>query len=216
MAAFFTEWKDSKRMVYLHALITLSLVLLFMGIYINIPEESQRANIYQIMLLWAGIVAGIEAIQEKHWIFAWAGFGNQKRFISSFIAGGVIMFIAFSTRTLSIAAPLAVISLTSLQFIYTVVAAPYIEEKFFRGMALFTTIQVFKGNKIPYADIMGAIFDSFIFAVFHGFAFSWNMNGLIAAFVFGIFACVGNQYFKSTGFGFGAHLCNNALVYFRI
>lgn len=213
---FFKEWKDTKRMIYLHSLITMTLILLFMGIYINIPEESQRANIYQIMLIWTGICAAIDAYTEKHWIFAWAGWGDQKRAIPAFIAGVAIMFIAFSTKTLSIAAPLAVISITSLQFIYTVVAAPYIEEKFFRGMALFTSIQVFQGNRIPYADIVAVIFGASIFAIFHGFAFSWDMNGLIAAFVFGMFACIGNQYFKSGAFGFGAHLCNNALIFFRI
>lgn len=213
---FFTEWKDSKRMVYVHTLITMVLIVLFMGIYINIPEESQRANIYQIMLLWAGILAGIDAITEKHWIFAWAGWGDQKRAIPAFIFGAGIMFIAFSTKTLSIAAPLAVISITSLQFIYTVIAAPYIEEKFFRGVALFTSIQVFQGNGIPYADIVGVIFNALVFATFHGFAFSWNMNGLIAAFTFSIFSCIGNQYFKSGAFSFGAHFCNNLLVFLKV
>lgn len=211
----FTEWKDTKKMVYLHTLITMALVFLFMGIYINVPEESQRANIYQVMLIWAGLVAAADAIFEKNWIFAWAGWGDQKRAIPAFIFGAGIMFIAFSTKTLSIAAPLAVISLTSMQFIYTVIAAPYIEEKFFRGMALFTSIQIFKGNGIPYAEYIGVISNAGLFAIFHGFAFNWNTSGLIAAFIFGLLACIGNQYFKSGCFGFGAHLCNNLMVYMR-
>jgi hypothetical protein len=211
--AFLKEWKDTKKMKYFQALITMSFVILFMGIYINVPEESLRANIYQIMLIWTGICAGIDAVTEGHWLFAWAGFGDFKRFITSFTTGAVIMLIAFNLHALSIAAPLAVISVSALQFIYTVLAAPYIEEKFFRQFTLYTSYQVFRGVGIPFSDIFAILFNSVVFAIFHGFAFSWELNGLIMAFIFGIVACVGNQIFKSGGFSFGAHFMNNLLVY---
>ena len=211
---FFKEWDDSKFVKLTQAGITLTMIALFMFLYINFPDQYFSASIYYNMLVLATMVLAVDFIFEKNWLFSGVDFGKSMIYAGkSALLGAGIMFVVFSTRTLSVSAPFVVLQASTLQFIYVVVAAPYIEEKFFRQMANFTCGNVFMGIGLPYGDILGVLFSSGCFALFHGTAFGWNNTAILAAFAFAIFVSVGNQLCKSAGFGFGAHLINNFLVY---
>jgi hypothetical protein len=213
---FFKEWKDSMLVKYWMALFTIIMIALFMFLYINFPDQYYHASIYYNMVVLATAVLAMDFVFEKNWLFSGVGFGKSiKHAVKTFLLGAAVMAIA-SLTTFSISAPLtATIAPSTLTFIYTVIAAPYIEEKFFRDMANYTCGKVFMGAKLPHGDILGVLFSSGCFALFHGYTFGWNYWAMFEAFVFAIAVSVGNQLCKSSSFSFGAHFMNNLLVYMR-
>jgi len=52
-----------------------------------------------------------------------------------------------------------------------------------------------------------------MFAVFHYSAYGANISQMFAAFAFSVVVITGNQFFKSVGFGLGAHFMNNAIAF---
>lgn len=209
---FFREWGDSPRMKFFQFFLLGGFLFLYLW-FLTVPTEVTRAILYLIMLVVCGGIMLIDAIAERNPFVAWAGLGDLKRAIPAFILGGLIMLIGYSTTTLSLSAPLAIISDQNLLFIYVVSAAPFIEETFFRGTFFHTVGLNFKGNGIPFPGFFALIALASLFAVFHGIAYNWAIGGLALAFTFSIFATIGNQVFKTTAFSMGAHFVNNFLVF---
>lgn len=211
---FFKEWKDSKETTSILAVITVFFILITFGVYVNFIEESHNAMVYLIMAIIVSMTAVVDSYFEKGWIFAWNGFGTTKtQAISALFVGIAVMFVIVNSKTLSILTPLAAISNETMQFFYVVLAAPFIEEAFFRMAGVPTMVLLFKNLKFPYYDVVGMLFANVFFALFHGSVYGWNYPAMMAAFVFGILVSIGNQMLKSGAFGVGAHFINNYLLF---
>lgn len=194
----------------------LGLLVAFLFLYLffmTIQSEVTRAILYLAILLLCTTIMLVDAVAEKNPFVAWSGLGDLKRAAPAFVLGTLIMFIGYATTTLSISAPLAITSNMELLIIYAVISAPFIEETGFAGAFFHSLGNIFKGNGIPFSGFWALLAIAGLFAVFHGVAYGWALGGLALAFTFRIFANVGNQVFKTTAFGMGAHVTNNLMFF---
>lgn len=217
---FFEEWNDSKKLFGLAGLISLSLMMFLFWIMVNVPELDKSATIYLTMLIIATAIAGFDFFFEKGKVFGFLFVGkNLKTLFLALIVGGVLAVLLSLGKFSILIAPLSAIQVDSVlvSFIFVVLVAPWVEEKFFR-MFFYPNIVLMLQNAFPkrqtlFAGLLAVIVTGVLFALFHFAVYGANLNLMFLAFVFSTIAIVGNRIFESAGFGVGLHYVNNFLAF---
>jgi len=210
---FFEEWKDSNKKIISFAVSEAIIFLLVLTwITINIPSESARAGIFLWLLLASAIVAGLDTISEKNIFFRYVDYGDSILMIVLAVLAGIGLAVFLSIGSFSLVVPLAVVGTGFFGLIYVGIVAPFIEEKFFRGFLNPTSVGLFKNFGLPFAGIMGIIFSSFVFGVFHWFAYGGALVLLFTAMFFGLIVSFGNYGFKTRAFGVACHVMVNLIA----
>jgi hypothetical protein len=211
------DWDDDKWAEGFAGLMTLLIAFILMWVIVNVPAYLDTALVFMLMLIVAAVIAGLDSIKENTVIFAYAGLGSLKKFLPAFAIGSVVgLILQFSN--LAIATPFSVNISTGFiaAMLFTVVVASYVEEKFFRQVLPFSAANQLKnafgvnGWVIP--SIAGAILGSVGFGLFHYFVYGGATGSILSASIFGLVMLAGNLFFRSGGFGWGAHLVNNLIV----
>ncbi len=211
---FFKEWKDSRELLAYSGLMTILMFIALTWTWINVAGESVRAGLYLWLLVVAAITGGIDTQWEKNRIWGYNDYGNSKKFFIAALFFGLIFGIALQASNFSIATFSIINGVSLLSFFYIVVAAPYVEEKFFRGW-LEPTIGVLTSSiksLKQHSYILGVVFSALVFAIFHYVVYAGDLPALFSALIFGVSMSIGNHLFKSRGFGIAAHIINNFLV----
>jgi len=212
MDSFWKPWKDTKQIKWMASVLTFAFVMTLLGLYVTFqddPQQQAMALIYLIMLIWGsmfGIMDWSRKTQTGLATSEFVYFGSMNRFLVSGLVG--VLFALFISGSLFTSAPLAVpvIGGVSLAFFYVVLVAPYAEEKFFASTVAPTSYKLFGG-------LLGLVITAGFFGVYHGFAYGWNENLMMVAVIWRAAVLIGNQFFKSTGFSYLAHMANNYIVY---
>lgn len=213
--SFFAEWKeDNKKMIALAISEAIGLFLILEWIVINVPGEAERATIFLWLLIAAALVAGLDTLVERNPFWTYVDYGRTwKAMIIALVVGVVVAFVLSGGLKFSLLQPFAIAGTAStMTFLYTVIAAPFVEEKFFRGFLNPTSGNLFKLFGLPSPLTLGIIFSSIVFGVFHFIAYGGQPMLMFTAIAFGLIASVGNYYFKSRGFGVGLHVATNFIV----
>lgn len=206
---FSLTWKDDD---WANAFANIALLvfgIISYWVYINSPAGSSLnflALAYVIMILLVGILWAVDYVWEDNPVVESITLGNRDRFIKSILAG-IVLGVVLNFRNLA--------TVSGANFVFVVFVAGWVEEAMFRGHLLPTSQRTFNSLKLPYPDVLAVVGVNVLFALFHYTAYGGNMGAMVAAFVFGVIATIGNSYFKSTGFGIMAHITNNFLVLTR-
>lgn len=199
-----------------------ALFLLIFWVYTAIPEFEKPALIYMVMMIiW---IFGLSFdliwhVNKKPDQAAVNGIGEKPipALIWGLVIGGLLVFL-FSTQ--SIFVPFSVISTTSLGFLFVVVAAPFVEANFFRGVLQPTFTLLFEDwftkNK-DLAGVLSMVIVSVAFALFHvnifGLSNLFNVYAYVPYVLFSFIVTFGMYYFRSVAFEYGVHGINNLFAF---
>jgi len=212
--SFFKEWSDDNDLLI--SLVVSEAIIMFLilsWIVINIPDEAGRASIFLWLLLGSALVAGLDTIKENNKFFAYVDYGNSVDVcLLALFLGGVVALILTSVSSYSLLQPFTVVSGGFLTFLYIVVAAPFIEEKFFRGFLNPNAGLLLKNFGFPLPWLTGVLLSCVLFGVFHFIAYGGVFAAMFSAILFGLIASVGNYFFKTRSFGLGLHIVTNFVV----
>lgn len=212
---FLTPWIDkNKFFISIEALLMLIAFLALTWVITNVPEQAGNATIF-LWLLMGTIIAGVaDIINEKNFLIDYLNWGNSElKFVLSFFVGIVLSVIIISFTNIDFSLVAFSITTASLAtFFYIVIVAPFVEEQAFRGFIFPTSAGLFKNIKLPFPNLLGAVFSSLAFGIFHWFAFGGLIIAIFAGFLFGMISIIGNAFFQSRGFSLGFHIANNFLI----
>lgn len=233
---FWDEWEDSVESITLVTILSFSLLLVFLGIYYNVPTEATRAFGYIIIAVIMFSVASLE------WVIQWfsihgfpalrkarvigaAWFGNSLGAAAVAAGIGIISFFplklifgAFGIP-LSVEVPLsASLSPTDLSnLIYIVIGSALVEEFLFRGVAYWSFRRWFGSGILGIAfsfiltSIAFGLFHQYAYAYFYGLGTPDFNRAITAAIFFSAIAILGNHITKSIAYSVGFHIFNNTL-----
>jgi membrane protease YdiL (CAAX protease family) len=212
--SFFEEWDDSH--VGLISLVVAEAIIIFLilaWVVVNIPSESARASIFLWLLLGASLVAGLDTIAEKNLFFAYVDYGNSVfMYLLALVVGGLLAIFLTIGTGFSIIPTLSLVSTGAISFLYVVIAAPFVEEKFFRGFLNPNAGKLLNNFKFPMPLLSGVILSSITFGLFHFIAYGGVWEAMLFSVVFGLIASVGNYAFKTRSFGLGLHIVVNFIA----
>lgn len=214
---FFAEWKDdNKAIIALSGGMTIIVFLILVFVGNSIPVEQQRANVFLWLLLSAAICAAIDVLNEKNWLFSFGDYGETWHIFFKALGLGTIFAVLLQLGMTFSLVPMAITGTTAintlLSFFYIVIAASYVEEKFFRGWLNNTTGNILRELGFPIFNVLGVVLTSVVFGVFHWSMYGGHTDLIIIAAVWGFVVSVGNYYCKSRGFSIAAHAVTNFMV----
>src|SRR3990167_5369606 len=211
---FFGEWKDRDELNAIIVIALLILVVFLTSIWNNYPDERTSAGIFMFISILALIIIFADLIKEKV-TFVSANLLGQKPLIP-LIAGLGIGAVMVLGKFVIIGAPTKLDPFLS-GFIYIALAAPLIEEVFFRGALQSTFTQTFSKymGSIP-GGLLAIFMQVGLFVLFHLRVLGFSMEALQVVFIFGLIATIGTLVFKSLGFSLGLHFSNNFLIFMRM
>lgn len=212
--ALFQKWHDSRENIYLMGLLFLILGLILFGLYVNLPQEQGKLNIFLIMILLpAFAVLGSVFMPDSKITNAFAGFGDSRSTFLKAFAVGAALYALLLFRYLSLSLPFSLGEMGIISVLYVKFFSPILEEVFFRGFLIWTLKEMLVGLKVDDKNgVLPALIAAAAFALFHFSVYGASPFAILSAFVFGMIGAVGNSYFKSIGFSIGAHFTNNLLV----
>jgi membrane protease YdiL (CAAX protease family) len=186
---------------------------ILLGVYTNFPDQQGVSGIYLFMLIFVAVVAAQDAAREKIWFVGMVAYGKTRKNFVKALAIGAVFSVFLVGRNYVVGIPLSVFG--DLNFWFIVVAAPVVEEYFFR-FALFPTLrQQLISSGIKHASIIALAVSSIGFGFFHYYVFSGMLSAIYVAIVIGVIYTIGNYAVKSGGFSLGAHFVNNYLIFMR-
>lgn len=224
------EWDNSLPLVALEASLAF-LILLALGFLntIFLAEGSlglaATSQFLMILIVFASaLFVGEKALEKtKIDLFETVGFGKDTLNFGIAILFGLATAILINISNFSIITP-AIQSVVDVGFqnlIFIVLFAAFIEELFFRGTLLPTSVKLLKGVGVPFPAELGLLFQAILFGVFHfGVIVVVNPSAtlfdprILVSILFGLVAGIGNGIFKSTGYSYSAHFFNNLFIVF--
>lgn len=217
--AFWDEWTDGKKLEALSGFLNLTTILALAWVITNIPDEANRAIIFLVLILAATIFWTADSIKRRSIAFDSLDLGKTGNIaLKALLTGaGLIFLLNISAQGFSIPSP----TLTAIQItqpwalFYIVLIAPYVEERFFRGV-VFPSLKGYLrelGAGFRVAPYISVLATSLIFAFFHYLAYGASGDAMTVAFIFSVVAILGNQVSQSIGFGLGMHFLNNLFAY---
>lgn len=226
------EWDNSKSLIALEAGLAL-LALLALGFLNTIfLAEGNLAlaattQFLMILIVFATAIFALEKVGERVKeidIFETVGFGKKTFNFIIAILVGLVFAIAINFSNFSVITPAiqSIIDVGTQNLLFIVILAAFIEELFFRGTLLPTTVKILLGLKVPFAAEIGLVLQALLFGLYHlGVILVVNPEAsifdirIIASFLFGLIAGIGNGLFQSTGFSYSAHFFNNLFFVFN-
>jgi len=179
----------------------------------------------QNLVLFAGILfVGEKAFERVKGIdiFETIGWGqNIPQFLSAVLLGALFAFL-LSISGQSILIPQSIVGTATLNILFIVIFAGFVEETFFAGALLPTLSKTLQVIGIPFSAFLAIVFTSIIFGLYH-----WGAYGILAAggsfldpriitsTLFRFLISIGNGLMLqfggkgSTAFGYSAHGFNN-------
>ena len=226
-SSFWDEWDDDNRFIAIAALMSI-FIMLVLEFASTIPDELQRAQIYTNMLVVAVMIGAIDLIGDKiypklsqkiYMQFISLGRSPQQALIA-LLVGGALGLMAFKSILAAIGAPhysaeIAGGTPAFLQFAYSVVVAPFVEESFFRGALMPTLANLIGQIGIGKwgSGVLACSIQSVAFGYMHWIAYGASSEGIFAAILFGFIVGVGTYMFQSLSFALGLHAVNNYIVF---
>lgn len=192
--------------------------LIMLWVYNSIPEYSIAAGTFILMMIiWVfGLSFDLvwQTIRKPEQA---AVNGIGKKPVMPFFIGIVVGFL-FVNLAFSIV-PFAIVSGGALSFIFIVVAAPFVEANFFRGVIQPTFTLLFKDwTKLTQnqAGVVAMIITSMAFALFHVNVLSsadvFSVYSYVPYFVFGVVSTLLVYGTRSVAAEYGLHGVNNFLA----
>lgn len=212
---FFAEWSDNNKTLI--SLVVSEAILMFLilaWVVVNIPTEAGKASIFLWLLLGSALVAGLDTISERNKYFAYVDYGNSiPMYLFALILGGLIAIIMTSNQAYSLLTPFTTVAGTGIiGFLYVVIAAPFVEEKFFRGFLNPNAGLLFSNFGFPFPLTLGVLFSCVCFGLFHYIAYGGIFTAMLGAILFGLIASIGNYALKTRSFGLGLHIVTNFVI----
>lgn len=211
---FFAEWvDDNKKMISLDIFLAIIMFLVLQWIVVNIPAEAPRATIFLTLLFFGIVFSSLDTLLEKNPFFAYVGYGKTfSNYAIALIVGAVIAFFTFGGFHFSLLKSFSIVGGGAITIFYTVIAAPFVEEHFFRGFLNPTFGKLLTNFGLASTgNMIGVVAGSLTFGIFHWFAYGADVSYILTAFIFGMLVSIGNYYFKSRGFGQATHTVANLL-----
>lgn len=196
-----------------------SLAVILLWVYTAIPEQRFNAMVYIVMLtIWALFhsLDFRDSKSNREGLISTSGIGKTP--FQSFMIGAIIFFFIAGGLKFTIK-PLSIVDPNILSFLFIVVAAPYVEANFFRGMlqgfAMSLVRDLFRVSK-NIAFVGGMLIQSTVFAFFHTIIFAQAGDFFVNAapyFLFGVVMTLLVYFFKDISIEFGSHGINNYLAW---
>jgi membrane protease YdiL (CAAX protease family) len=230
------EWEDHP---YLEAIGIIAAIGVFMVLLFarTIPTEVFASG-FMLTLLVVGIVCLILARNTDKDVVGFLFLGESPLIAITALFFGVAFGAAVLIPTnFTILAPLVTVTKDIIQFlpfIYVVIAAPFVEEIFFRGWLFPNLSRAFGAINInPIIAVAGAILlTSAAFSVMHlvtygnqceaphniqayGSTEACLNNSMGSAFIFSLIAILGNALLGSLAFSYGLHVSLNWAIFSR-
>jgi membrane protease YdiL (CAAX protease family) len=221
-----SEWKDDAWAIRIDMLVTLSIFLLGLMIYLFNQDNAAvniAAGFVTITALLRLVFSIVEWRDEQNPLISLVSFGDKNRALMGAIIGGVLTVGLFATN---IIAPVAI--LPSAEFnplgtlldkatvaaMFTLAIAPILEELFFRGLLFFTLSKLLK-NTLFAVLLTSLIFAAFHFVAYGGYAASAE-SLMLTAFLMSTIWIFLNGYTKSISSSMTSHAILNYVVYFKV
>ncbi|MFA5412848.1 MAG: CPBP family intramembrane glutamic endopeptidase [Candidatus Micrarchaeia archaeon] len=205
------EWEDSpetnKVLVFL--ILGAVVILLWASVTFEQPgleEQARWADKFIVMLLVVAAFGLIDQLKENNLLgISFAGLGESiGGFTAALLIGGFVGFVMINVD-INVTG-FSIISGVLASTLFSIFAAPIVEELFFRGL-LFHTLSAQTKN-----EWAAMIATSVIFGLFHILAHGGDLASIATSALFSMVCILGNGKFKTLGFGIGAHLMNNGLL----
>lgn len=191
---------------------------ILMGVFNNYPQYASQANVFFILLIVWGFAAAIEASSKAGDRFiAVIGVGKAPLvpLIVGCVVGGALVLVSQSVVSL----PQSVVAVRAgFTLFFVVVAAPFVEASFFRGLlmpAINQSLLDYLKVDALLAGILAIVLQAGVFSWYHWFVLGGALSALQVTFVFGLLMGVGVYFFRSVAFEYGAHGVNNLLVFLK-
>lgn len=217
---FWRPWQDEPDILKLDTFVLFGLIFIILVTFVNLqayPSEQAKIGIYSLLLIWCSIIWLADWVIPKRGRFDiadWVGYNTKHRMLISGLAGvgaTIVLSGLVGVPPYTVASALSGFTIggMSFAFLFGVIVAPYIEERFFASSFTPTAIRLFGPGVGLSASVL-------LFVLFHGFVFSWAVQPLVMAGIWRFLTLLGNYYFRSTGFSTAAHIMDSYLKYIRI
>lgn len=244
------EWEDGEKPKAVDTVLTILNYMFLAWIAISIaneyllgeeeiaPDNGIMAVLFILLALWGIMAHGTDAIADKlksngtlTFLGQYVSFGkNLKITWMGFFGGLIIGFLLQSSNAFVIAVPsLSIFSAVSgveskiWNLVWTVIVAPFVEEKAFAGAIPIQLAAAFDALGLSVAaKYLGWIGSSIMFSLFHYVVYYFSVSSygsatveslMIGAFLFRLLILFLNDLAKTTSVGYGAHLMNNLVQY---
>ena len=175
----------------------------FGWVAINVPEWIGLALVYVLLGLISMVVGLVEEIDPyKSEITACIVWGFGKWDEQILIGIGISIPFILLTASGQLFQVMQIKGMPVASFIVTVFMVPLIEESVFRGVIAPSIAE-------DAGVIHGAFVSAFIFAVYHAYAYKFNIFAMMVAFVFGVISAFVDLIYKSQLPGWIAHTLIN-------
>lgn len=205
------EWEDSEETNRLLVLVIFgaAITLLWASVTFEQPgltEQARWADKFVMLLAIVGVFGLIDQLKENNLLgISFAGFGDStKSFTSALLIGGAVGFGLINVD-INITG-FSIVSGVLASRLFSIFAAPVVEELFFRGLMFHTLTAQLRNEWASMA------LTSVIFGFFHVLAHGGDIASIIGSVLFSMVCILGNGYFRTLGFGIGVHLMNNGLL----
>jgi len=204
------EWDNRNQFELFESGWLLMLMVVMLGIVINYgitnSSLSFKATIYLFMLLIAFSINLVDNVWERNPLVEAVGYGMSSSKAVLALLAGVGLALVLNVGALSLATPLsaAMAGISFADSFFIVVIAAFAEEALFRNTLLPTLQKTF-------GTVFGFVVSTLLFGAFHYYAYSGNVFSIVLAMGYGAVFAFGNNFFKSSLFGYGGHAANNLL-----
>lgn len=197
------------------------------GIFIADGEVllASTTSFLQNLVLFAGLLFVGEKVFERVKgidIFETIGWGqNIPQFLSAVVFGAVFAFL-LTLSGQAVLIPQSVVGVATLNLLFIVIFAAFVEETFFAGSLLPTLNKTLQVLGVGFAPFLAIVFTSVIFGAYHFGAYGILAMGgsffdprVITSVFFRFIISIGNGLMiqfngrGSTAFGYSAHAFNN-------
>ena len=196
--------------------------LVLFWVYVAIPEYSKEASIFLFMLIiWIfGLSFDLvwDVLGRKNQA---AVNGVGKKPIPALVVGIVLGLVVAGSAFAIV--PFSIVSSGWLAFLFIVVAAPFAEANFFRGVIQPTFVLLLEdwsGLSSFWCGVVATVAQSGAFALFHvnvlGSASVFDVYAYVPYFLFGVIATVLVYGTRSVASEYGLHGVNNLFAFFRL
>ena len=214
---FFREFETTTKGAAFAGFMVVILFLILLGIYSNFRTDADisfACIIYSFMLIFIAIVGAIDQIKNSVKFLGSLFPSGKWKYLGlvPFIIGGIFgYFMVTQNQTIG----LSFLQLSGTNaFFFIVIAAPIVEEWFFRGTLFPTVCETLKNfANTRYYSILALIIANAAFSLFHYYVYGANINAVYVATFLGVIYTIGNYATKSVMFSTSAHMMNNYLLW---
>ena len=221
-------FKESPRSLATMALLVAFIIVSFIFISANVTGQTNALFIFTLMLV--GLIAGLiieivfQAIKKEPQYFAFVGLGKNL-FLGSVISL-IALWLGFFLVSINLTIPLPLsvsFETVSIEFVYTNIFAPILEDAFFRGFLIPTIAAglsvIFFSKRLgtqPYIFwfFLAMVLSGVFFGISHYLAFGFQTTLIFNAIVWSLIVAGLMLVSRSIAPAILMHFANNITVYY--